>query len=85
MEVAGLRSNRICVRPHRKPEKNAAEITRTNPKVEKSTSPATISTTPTIMVAMMAIRRHEGVSRRNINAKRRTNARAEDLHIAREC
>lgn len=81
-EVAGLRRRRICVNPQRKPEKNAANITRTKPFVEKSTSPNTIITTPIVMVNMMPTKRHDGVSRRNTKANRRTNAKAEDLHIA---
>ena len=71
------------MRPQRKPEKKAAEMTSTKPRVEKCTSPDTMRTTPTIMVAMMAMRRQEGVSRRKRKAKRRTKAREEDLHIAR--
>jgi hypothetical protein len=39
-------------------------------------------TTPTVIVAMMAMSFREGVSRRKRKAKRRTKARAEDLHIA---
>ena len=70
------------MRPQRKPEKNAADMTRMKPRVEKSTSPATIMMTPTVIVAIMATRRQEGVSRRKRNAKRRTNAKDEDLHIA---
>jgi hypothetical protein len=35
-----------------------------------------------IIVAIIAMRRQEGVSRRNIKANMRTNAREEDLHIA---
>jgi len=70
------------VSPQRKPEKNAADMTRMKPRAEKSTSPATIITTPTVMVAIMATRRQEGVSRRKRKAKMRTKAREEDLHIA---
>ena len=82
MEVAGFRRRRIWVSPQRKPEKKAAEMTRMNPRVEKATSPATIIMTPTVMVAIMATRRQEGVSRRKRKAKIRTKARDEDLHIA---
>ena len=82
LDVAGFRSKRIWVRPQRKPEKNAADMTSMKPSAEKSTSPATIIITPTVIVAMMATRRQEGVSRRKRNAKRRTNAKEEDLHIA---
>jgi hypothetical protein len=32
---------------------------------------------------MMAMRRHEGLSRRKTKANKRTNARDDDLHIAR--
>jgi len=82
LEVAGLRRRRICVRPQRKPEKKAAEMTRTKPRAEKSTSPKTIMITPTVMVAIMATRRHEGVSSRKMKANMSTKARDEDLHIA---
>ena len=85
MDVAGLRSRRICVRPQRKPEKNAAEMTRTKPRVENFTSPATIIITPSVIVAMIATRRQEGTSRRKRKAKMRTKAREEDLHIAEIC
>ncbi len=71
------------MRPQRKPEKKAAEMTRMNPRVEKETSPATIIITPAVMVAMIATRRQEGTSRRKTKAKRRTKAREEDLHIAK--
>jgi hypothetical protein len=81
-EVAGLRRRRIWVSAQRKPEKKAAEMTRMKPRGEKSTSPKTIMTTPTVIVAMMAMSFREGVSRRKRKAKRRTKARAEDLHIA---
>lgn len=82
--MAGLRRRRICVNPHRKPEKNAAEMMRTNPRGLKSTSPATIMMTPTVIVAIIATSFQEGTSSRKRNAKRRTKARAEDLHIAVE-
>lgn len=81
-EVAGLRRSRICVRPQRKPEKKAADMMRMKPNTENLTSPATIIITPAVMVAMMAMRRHEGVSRRKRKANNRTKAREEDLHIA---
>lgn len=80
--VAGLRSRRIWVNDHRKPEKNDAEITRMNPRVLKAVSPATIITTPTVIAAMMRTNFIDGVSRRKRNAKIRMNARAEDLHMA---
>src|SRR3954453_22758461 len=41
-------------------------------------------TTPTVMAAMMAQGFHEGCSRRKRNAKSRTKAREEDLHIVRK-
>lgn len=82
LDVAGLRRRRICVRPQRKPEKKAALMTRMKPRTEKSTSPATIMITPTVIVNMMATRRQEGTSRRKRKAKRRTKARDDDLHIA---
>lgn len=70
------------MRPQRKPEKKAADMTRMNPRMEKSTSPATIMITPRVMVRIMSTRRQEGISRRKRKAKRRTKAREEDLHIA---
>lgn len=81
-DVAGLRKSRICVRAHRKPEKKAAVMIRKNPRAEKVISPKTMRMTPTVIVAMMATRRHDGVSRRKRNANMRTKAREEDLHIA---
>lgn len=81
-EVAGLRNRSIWVRAQRKPLKNAAEMTRMKPRAEKATSPATIITTPAVIVAMMATRRQDGLSRRKRKAKRRTKASAEDLHMA---
>ena len=80
--VAGLRSSRICVRAQRKPEKKAERMMRMKPRRLKAVSPATIMMTPRVMVAMMRMRRTEGLSRRKRKAKRRTKARAEDLHIA---
>lgn len=82
--MAGLRRRRICVKAHRKPEKKAADMTRMKPRMEKATSPNTIIITPRVMVEIMATSRQEGDSRRKANAKRRTKAREEDLHIARE-
>lgn len=84
LEVAGLRRRRIWVRAQRKPLKKAAEMTRRKPGRLKETSPATIITTPRVMVAMMAVRRQVGDSRRKRKAKRRTKAREEDLHIAKD-
>ena len=72
------------MRPQRKPEKKAADMTRMNPSVENLTSPATIITTPRVMVAIIATRRQDGTSRRNRKAKMRTNAREDDLHIAKD-
>lgn len=82
--VAGLRKRRICVRAQRKPEEKAAEMTRTKPRALNAVSPATIMTTPIVIVAMMRINLTDGVSRRNRNAKRRTKASEEDLHMAKE-
>lgn len=70
------------MRAQRKPEKNAAAMTRTNPIASKAASPATIMMTPNVIVAMMRISRIDGDSRRKRNAKHRTKAREEDLHIA---
>ena len=73
------------MRPQRKPEKKAAEMTRTKPSIENLTSPATIMMTPSVIVAMIPTRRQEGTSRRKRKAKMRTNAREDDLHIAEKC
>jgi hypothetical protein len=70
------------VRAHRKPEKQAAEMTRMKPRAENSISPKTIITTPAVMVAIMATRRQDGFSRRKRKAKMRTKASEDDLHIA---
>ena len=56
-----------------------------NPRVENDTSPATIIITPAVIVAMMATRRHDGVSRRKRKAKVRTKASEDDLHMAKIC
>ncbi len=82
LEVAGFRSNRICVRAHRNPEKNEADMTRMKPSALKAVSPATIMITPTVIVKMMRTSLMEGDSSRNKKAKSRTKAREEDLHIA---
>ena len=82
--VAGFRSSSICVRAQRKPEEKAEEIIRIKPRALNAVSPATIMTTPTVIVAMMRINLIEGVSRWKRKANRRTNAREEDLHIANE-
>lgn len=83
MDVAGFRRSRICVRAQRKPEKKAADMTSMKPLAENDTSPATMKSTPTVMVAIMPTRRMEGVSRRKMKANMRTKAREDDLHIAR--
>ncbi len=70
------------MRAHRKPEKQAAEMTRMKPRAENSISPKTIITTPAVMVAIIATRRQEGFSRRKRKAKIRTKASEDDLHIA---
>ena len=80
--VAGLRRRRICVSDQRKPEEQAEAMTRMKPKAWKAVSPATIMTTPTVMIAIMRTRRHEGCSRRKRKAKMRTKPSADDLHIA---
>jgi hypothetical protein len=81
-EVAGFLRRRICVSAQRKPEKKAAESTRMNPRTENATSPKTIMMTPIVIVVMMPTSRHAGFSRRKAKAKRRTNARDDDLHMA---
>ena len=82
-DVAGFRSKRSCVKPHRKPEKKAAEMTRMKPSSLNSTSPDTMRMTPNVIVAMMATNRHVGGSRRKRKAKSSTNASEDDLHMAR--
>ena len=82
LEVAGLRRRRIWVSAQRKPEKKAERMIRMKPSRLKKVSPATIMTTPAVMVRIMRISFRDGVSRRKIKAHRRTKARAEDLHIA---
>jgi len=80
--VAGLRSRRIWVSDHLKPDEQAEAMTRRKPRAWKAVSPATIMMTPMVMMEMMKTRRHEGCSRRKRNAKISTKPRAEDLHIA---
>lgn len=80
--VAGFLRRSICVKAQRKPEKKADKMMSMNPRALKSVSPATIIITPTVIVAIMRISFKEGVSRWNTKAKRRTKAKAEDLHIA---
>lgn len=53
------------------------------PMVLNATSPATIISTPKVMVRMMKISFQDGVSRRKRKAKRRTKIRVEDLVIAK--
>jgi hypothetical protein len=83
LEVPGWRRRRIWVRPHRNPEKKAEAITSANPNALKSGSPATIITTPTIIVQMMRISLRDGVSRRKRKANKSTKPKAEDLHMVR--
>lgn len=83
--VAGFRRRRICVRAQRKPEKKAAAMTRIKPIASNAASPATIIMTPRVIVAMMRISLMDGDSRRKRNAKQRTKAREEDLHMAEAC
>lgn len=85
LEVAGLRRSRICVRDHRKPDDAAADMTRKKPRTSKAVSPATITMTPAVMVAIMAASFQDGFSRWKRKAKSRTNPKTEDLHIASDC
>ena len=80
--VAGLLNNSICVNDQRNPEKNAARMTRMKPRISKSTSPATIIITPTVIVAIIAMSFTDRVSRRKRKANARTKAKDDDLHIA---
>ena len=82
-DVAGWRRRRICVRPHRKPEKKAEAMTRVKPRALNAASPATIMMTPTVMAVMITMSLMDGVSSLNRKAKRRTNASADDLHMVR--
>ena len=84
LHVAGCRSSKICVKAHLKPEKNALAMTNAKPSTSKAVSPATIITTPIVIVPMMRISFQEGVSSRKRKAKSKTNASAEDLHIVRK-
>lgn len=81
-DVAGLRRSRIWVNDQRKPEDKADDITRMKPRALKAVSPATIITTPMVIVTMMKTSFHDGCSKRKRNANNKTNPRAEDLHIA---
>ena len=67
----------------RKPEKKAAKMTRMKPRASKSVSPYTIKITPIVIVVMIKTNLIEGSSRRKRKAKARTNAKDEDLHIAK--
>lgn len=82
--VAGCRKRRIWVSPHRKPEKKAEAMIKMKPTALKAVSPATIMTTPIVIVAMIAISLREGVSKPKTNANRRTNASADDLHMVKK-
>ena len=81
-EVAGLRRRRICVKDHRKPEEQAEDMTKMKPSASNDASPATIMTTPTVIISIMITSRQEGCSRRKRKANKRTKPRADDLHIA---
>lgn len=83
-EVAGFLSSMIWVSAQRKPEKKAADKTRMKPPGLNSTSPDTIRMTPKVMVPMMATNRHVGASSRKRNAKSKTNAKLDDLHMAKK-
>jgi hypothetical protein len=83
-DVAGWRSSRIWVKPQRKPEKNADAMTSVKPSALKAVSPATIITTPIVIVAMMRISFMDGDSRRKRKANRSTKAKADDLHMVKK-
>lgn len=59
-------------------------MTRPKPSALNAVSPATIITTPIVIVAMTIINLKEGDSRRKRKAKIRTKASAEDLHMVRK-
>jgi hypothetical protein len=73
---------RIWDRPHRSPPHALALSTRRRPESTKCVSVATIRTTPLKMRRITPTRRKEKVSRRRRNAKKRTNIKDDDLHIA---
>lgn len=81
-EVAGFRMSSICVKDQRKPDDAAAVMTKINPRTLNEVSPATIRTTPAVIVVMMAKSFQEGFSSRNRKANIRTKPRTDDLHIA---
>lgn len=72
----------IWVSDQRKPPRAEAERTWIMPTKSNWVSVETIRMTPAVMMRMMPASRQEGLSRRNRKAKRRTNAREEDLHMA---
>ena len=82
LEVAGFLNSRICVSDHRSPDRAEDMITRIKPIGTNVASPATIITTPTVITVMTPTNCHVTFSRRNIKANIKTNAKAEDLHIA---
>jgi hypothetical protein len=83
-EVAGWRSRRIWIKPHLKPEKNADAMTSVKPSALKAVSPATIITTPMVIVAIMMMSFIDGDSRRKRKANKSTKAKADDLHMVKK-
>lgn len=75
-------SSSICVNAHLNPPKADAVRTSIMPTRWNFVSPETISTRPTVMIEMMPTSRQVGFSRWKRKAKRSTNPREDDLHMA---
>lgn len=81
-EVAGCRMSNICVSDHLKPEDAAEVIINRNPTRLNDVSPATIMTTPIVIMVIMPANFQDGFSKPNRNANNSTYASTDDLHIA---
>lgn len=66
---------------HRRPDMHAADITRKNPTASNSTSPATSSSRPVLIIATVRPSDHVGVSIPQTKAKKSRKSGAEDLHM----
>jgi hypothetical protein len=73
--------SRTCVMVQRRPDMQAAVMTRKKPNISNSTSPATSIISPVLMIPMVAARDHVGVSMPQRKAKKRRKRGADDLHI----
>lgn len=74
--------NNTCVNAHLKPPLRLALMTRMKPTRTKCVWVKTIRSTPETMRRITKTRRHDGCSSLKRKAKRRTNIKDEDLHIA---